>query len=125
MQQGKLSVRGLAGDAVNGADRAKIEAVMGAQRRAGIETNVRRPRDKRVDSEQWILRRVVDDINVHAVNGMCAKRQFARCFPGIQSHAGLEPLTAFVNRGDQRNGNIKGRRGEAYNPVKFLFGLGI
>ncbi len=63
----------------------------------------------------------MDDINVHAVDGMRAEGQFTRCFPGVQSHAGLEPLTAFVNQGDQRNGNIKDRRGKAYNPVKFLF----
>src|SRR5579872_1096924 len=82
------------------ADRAECISVVCDQRRAGVESDVRRTENVRVLREPLVGKRVWDFENVTIEDRVRAEGLFARYRIVLHTDAGLHPLDVFVDERD-------------------------
>ena len=93
----------LARHPVDDAQGAESVPLRGYQRGAGVEADIRFAQDKGVVGEARVLRGVANDEEIFLVDGMSAEGDVARGLCELQADFGLEPLTRFIDQGDQRD----------------------
>jgi hypothetical protein len=121
---GRSEVARLGAEHAECADRQALRAarMLGADRHAGIETDVGPAGDERIGGEAIVARGIGDQEDVVLRNGMGAEGIFARRLRGIDSVARLEPLAMIVDQRDQRRLGPQKLAGERDDLVKLAVG---
>ena len=110
------------GHAVHHAQRPQGVPRVVAQRRAGVEADVRVARDQRVVVEPRVRGGVGNDEHVRFEDRVRAERGIPPAFRPRQAHPRLEPLAVGVDKADQGDWRPTHVRGEASRVVERLLG---
>ena len=89
--------------AVENAQRAEHEAVVGAQRRARVEPDIRLVHHQRVGRETLVAQRVLDDEPLLGAHHVVTERDVARHLAHAETDPRLEPLPTLVRQRDERD----------------------
>ena len=112
----------LARHAVHHAKRPQPDAVARAQRRPGVEPDVRRIDDVRIVDETRVRLRVGHHQHRVLQDGVRAKRAFAAVLAHPQPEAGLAPEPVFVQQRDGGHRHVEKPRRDARDPVERALG---
>ncbi len=100
---------------VDDAQDADVVAVLGGQRRAGVETDVRRSRDQGTVGKARIRARIGNLQDAIAEDGEAAHRTGPECLLQRHAVARLEPLPLLIHerdQGDRRRQQARGHAGD-------------
>jgi hypothetical protein len=107
-----------AGYPIDHAEAAKGKPVAESQRSACVETDPRFAGHQRVVPEPDVLDGIRDDQGGLAEDGMGAEGLVPRGLGGVETDAGLEPLTFAVDEADERDGGSADACGDACEVVE-------
>lgn len=92
---------------IDDAQRADPPAIFGLQRRAGVEADADVTGDKRVRRKAIVLRRIVHDHRIVAMDRVRAERDRARRLRRCQTDLRLEPLPVLIDQRNKRDRRAK------------------
>ena len=106
------------GHTVDQAQGANVVALAVLQRPPCVEANPRLACHQGVVGESVVLRRIFDDKNLIAENGMATERHIAQRVALRQTQTALEPLSVVVHQRDQDDGGLKNQPGRSRHAVQ-------
>ncbi len=112
---------------VDHTERAEGPAIVGDQRRAGVEADVGITEDGGIVGEPRVEASVGHDEHIARglVDGVSAERSLSGGFGASEPDLGFEPLTIGIDERDERDGDLTDLGGEAREFVVIGFGRGI